>query len=31
MPPQLLDIRRRRITTGSVADKTAANGVPIAG
>ena len=31
MPPQLLDIRRRRITTGSVADKKAANGVPIAG
>lgn len=31
MPPQLLDIRRRRITTGSVADKNAANGVPIAG
>jgi transcriptional regulator with XRE-family HTH domain len=31
MPPQLLDIRRRRVTTGSVADKRAANGVPIAG
>jgi transcriptional regulator with XRE-family HTH domain len=31
MPPQLLDIRRRRVTTGSVADKSASNGVPIAG
>ena len=30
MPPQLLDIRRRRVTTGSVADKSATNGVPIA-
>jgi transcriptional regulator with XRE-family HTH domain len=31
MPPRLLDIRRRRIHTGSVADKTATNGVAIAG
>lgn len=31
MPPQLIDIRRRRVTTGSVADKNAASGVAIAG